>query len=86
MGNYWKILTREITWSDIVARWKMDYREQEHYHLGGHCSGPRGRWGWLRPLLCHHQQGGMERSGVNIVLGDGVGRICWWIGCEACTR
>ena len=51
----------------------MDYRGQEHYHLGGHCSGPRGRWG---PLFCHHQQGGMERSGVNIVLEDGVGRIC----------
>lgn len=61
----------------------MDYRGQEHYHLGGHCSGLRGRWG---PLFCHHQQGGMKRSGVNIVLGDGVGRICWWIGCEVCTR
>lgn len=51
----------------------MDYREQEHYYLEVIVV-VQGRWGWLRPLLCHHQQGGMERSGVNIVLGDGVDR------------
>lgn len=86
MGSYWRILNREITWSDMVAKWRMDCRGQEHYQLGGYCSGPAERWAWLRPLLCRRQQRGVERSRWILYLGDGVDRICWWIGCIACTR